>query len=325
MFSQFLVRKFVKDYKNIENHKVRDSYGYLGGIVGIGVNLLLSGVKFGLGIITKSVSVTADAVNNLSDATSSIVTIIGFKLASKPADEEHPYGHGRIEYISGLIVSFLVLLVGTEFIKSSYERITNPTTINFQWTSLIIILLSIVVKIWLSSFTRYIGKSIGSSALEASGLDALGDVFTSSCVALSLILSRYTTYPVDGYIGMAISLFILYSGFSLIKETLNSLLGEAPDKKLVEKIMKELTNYKLIIGAHDLMIHNYGPRNTMASVHVEVPCNVTLMELTETIDHAEHEISEHLNIYMVIHVDPIKHPECTSCDDGVCTLNSSFE
>lgn len=306
MLSKFLVKTFIKNYTNIENHKVRDAYGYLGGIVGIAINLALFAIKFTIGFISNSISVTADAINNLSDATSSIITIIGFKMASKPADKEHPFGHGRIEYISGLIVSFLVLLVGVEFIRSSYERITNPTPVIFQWTSFIIILLSILVKLWLSSFSKFIGKAINSSALEASGFEALGDVFTSGCVALSLILSRYITFPIDGYLGILISLFILYSGYSLIKETLNPLLGEAPDRKLVEKIMREIAKYKHIIGVHDLMIHNYGPRNTLASIHVEVPCTLSLIELTETIDKAETEISEHLNINMVIHVDPVK-------------------
>ncbi|MEQ8198423.1 MAG: cation diffusion facilitator family transporter [Clostridiaceae bacterium] len=309
MLSKFFVRTFVKDYTNIENHKVRDAYGYLGGIVGIVVNVILFAIKFAIGLISHSISVTADAVHNLTDATSSVVTIIGFKMASRPADKEHPFGHGRVEYISGLMVSFLVLLVGIEFIKSSYERITNPTVVNFQWTSFIIILLSILVKLWLSRFSRFIGKSIDSSALEASGFEALGDVFTSGCVALSLILSRYTTIPIDGYIGILISLFILFSGYSLIKETLNPLLGEAPDRKLVEKIMHEITKYKYIIGVHDLMIHNYGPRKSLASIHVEVPCYLSLIELTETIAKAEKEISRNLNIYMVIHVDPVKNAQ----------------
>jgi cation diffusion facilitator family transporter len=306
MISKFLVRTFIKDYTNIENHKVRDAYGYLGGIVGIISNVTLFLVKFAIGIISHSISVIADAVNNLTDATSSLITIIGFKMASKPADKEHPFGHGRVEYISGLIVSFLVLLAGVEFIKSSYERIINPSIVNFQWTSFIIILSFILVKLWLSSFSKFIGRAIDSSALKASGLDALGDVFTSVCVALSLILSRYITFPIDGYIGILISLFILFSGYSLIKETLNPLLGEAPDHKLVEKIMREIAKYNHIIGVHDLMIHNYGPRNTLASIHVEVPYTLSLMDLTETIDKAESEISNNLNICMVIHVDPIK-------------------
>lgn len=306
MLLKFLVQIFIKDYTNLENHKVRDAYGYLGGIVGIILNLTLSAVKFAIGFISHSISIMADAVNNLSDATSSVITIIGFKMASKPADQEHPFGHGRVEYISGLIVSFLVLLVGVEFIKSSYEKIINPSVVIFQWSSFIILILSMLVKLWLSSFSKFIGKAIDSSALKASGFESLGDVIICFCIAFSLILSRYTTFPIDGYLGILISLFILFSGYSLIKETLNPLLGEAPDSKLVEKIMREIAKYKHIIGVHDLMIHNYGPRNTLASIHVEVPCTLSLMDLTETIDKAENEISNNLDISMVIHVDPVK-------------------
>lgn len=309
MLSRFLVRNFIKNHTNIENHKVRESYGYLGGIVGIVINVTLFIVKFAIGFISNSISVTADGVHNLSDAISSIITIIGFKIASKPADKEHPFGHGRVEYISGLIVSFMVLLVGVEFIKSSYERITNPTTVVFQWIYFIIILLSILVKIWLSRFTNFIGKSIDSSALQASALECLGDVFTSGCVALSLILSKYTSFPIDGYIGLLISLFILYSGYSLTKETLDPLLGEAPDPKLVEKIMNEIKKYKYIVGAHDLIIHNYGPRKTLASIHAEVPYNLSLIDLHQTIDKAEKEIAKNLNIDIVIHADPVKYPK----------------
>jgi len=309
MLSKFLVRKFIKDYINIGNDKVRDAYGYLGGIVGIVINIILFIVKFIIGIIANSISVTADGFNNLSDAISSIIAIIGFKMASKPADKEHPFGHGRVEYISGLIVSFMVLLVGVEFIKSSYGRITNPTNVIFQWTYFVILVISIVVKIWLSRFTRFIGKSIDSSALQASAVEALGDVFVSSSVAISLILSKYTTLPIDGYMGILISLFVLYSGISLIKETLDPLLGEAPDTKFVKKIMSEIATYKYIIGVHDLIIHNYGPRKILASIHAEVPCNLSLIDVNETIDKAEKEISKKLNISIVIHVDPVKDPE----------------
>jgi cation diffusion facilitator family transporter len=307
MISRFLVRTFIKNYANIENQKVRESYGYTCGIVGIILNITLFAVKLGIGFISHSISIMSDAFHNLTDATSSVVTIIGFKIASKPADKEHPFGHGRAEYISGLLVAFLVLFVGVEFITSSYERIINPTSVNFHWSSFVIILLSILIKLWLSNFSKFIGKSIDSSALEASSLEALVDVFASGCIAVSLILSRYSAFPIDGYIGILSSLFILFSGYSLIKETLNPLLGEAPDHKIVDKIMCEIVKYKHIIDVHDLMIHNYGLRKTLASIHVKVPYGLSLIEITETIDKAKNEISENLNIYMVIHVDPIKN------------------
>ena len=221
MLSKLLVIKFVKDYKSTNHKEVRDSYGYLASIVGILTNIFLFIIKISVGLISHSIAVTADAFNNLSDAASSIITFLGFKLASKPADKEHPFGHGRIEYISGLIVSFMVLLVGFEFIKSSFDRIKNPSIVKFQWIPFLLILFSIIVKLWLSRFNKYIGNTINSGALKASSLDALSDVITSSSVALSLLLAKWISFPIDGYFGILVSLFIIYSGISLIKETLD--------------------------------------------------------------------------------------------------------
>lgn len=305
MFSKFLVSKFIKNYDHMDNPKIRDSYGYLGGITGIIINFILFVTKLFVGIVSHSISVTADAFNNLSDVASSVITILGFKLASKPADEEHPFGHGRIEYLSGLVVSFMVMLVGIEFLKSSYDRIIHPAKVIFELIPFMFILLSIGAKIWLSRFNNYIGKTINSSALQASSLDALGDVFTSSTVAVSLLLSKFITYPIDGFIGILISLFILYSGYTLIKDTLNPLLGQAPDQELVKGITEGVTSYDYISGVHDLIVHNYGPGRIMASVHAEVPCDVSIIKIHEIIDRAEKEISKKLNIYLVIHMDPI--------------------
>ncbi|WP_315117853.1 cation diffusion facilitator family transporter [uncultured Clostridium sp.] len=305
MLSEILVKTFIKDSENTNTENVRNSYGFLGSIVGIIVNTILFIVKLFVGIITKSISVTADAFNNLSDATSSLITMIGFKLASKPADKEHPFGHGRIEYLSGLIVSFMVILVGFEFIKSSYSRIINPIPVQFKTLSFVLILLSIGTKVWLSRFNSFIGKKINSTALQASSLDALGDVFTSSCVALSLVISKWTTFPIDGYIGVLVSLFIMYSGYNLIKDTLSPLLGEAPDEDLVNKIINGVLSYRYISGVHDLIIHNYGPGKFMASIHAEVPKDISLVKIHEIIDRAEKELSEELNIILVIHMDPI--------------------
>lgn len=305
MLSQFLVSRFIKDYTNTKDEKVREAYGYLGGIVGIIVNAILFAIKLSVGLLSKSIAVTADAFNNLSDAASSIITIVGFKLASKPADEEHPFGHGRIEYLSALIVSFMVMLVGFQFIKASFDRIVNPTAVTFELIPFLLILISMVGKIWLSQFNRFVGKSIGSGALEASSLDALGDVFTSGSVALSLLISKWTAFPVDGYIGTLVALFILYSGFSLTKNTLSPLLGEAPDPELVEKIKAGVLSYDHIDGVHDLVIHNYGPGRCMASIHAEIPCDISVVEIHEVIDKAEKELSKKLNIFLVIHMDPI--------------------
>ncbi len=305
MISNFLIKKFIANYFDVKNKKVREKYGYLGGIVGIVVNLLLFGVKFTVGLIVNSIAVTADAFNNLSDVGSSLVTIFGFKLSSKPADREHPFGHGRIEYISGLIVAFLVLMVGFEFVKSSFARIKNPTPVEFSFVPFILLLISILFKVWLSRFYKNIGGKINSSALQASGVDALSDVVSSSTVAFSLLISRFTSFPIDGYIGMAVSAVILYAGYNLIKDTLNPLLGTAPDKELVESIQQLLLNYEHIDGTHDLLVHNYGPGRIIASIHAEVPLNISVVKIHEVIDRAEKEISAELDIYLVIHMDPI--------------------
>ena len=305
MFSKLLIKTFVKTPENTSDENVRSAYGFLAGVIGIIVNLFLFGVKLTVGMISQSIAVTADAFNNFTDAGSSLVTILGFKLSNMPADEEHPFGHGRIEYLSALVVSAMVMLVGVEFIRSSIERILNPTPVQFEVIPFVLILFSILFKIWLSRFNVLIGKKINSSALKAAGLDALGDVVTSSTVALSLLASKWTSFPIDGYVGVAVALMILYSGFKLTKETLNPLLGEAPDPELVFAIKNEVMSYDNITGVHDLIIHNYGPGKCMCSIHAEVPANMSVVKIHEIIDAAEKEVSEKLNVYLVIHMDPI--------------------
>lgn len=305
MFSKLLIKTFVKTPENTSDENVRGAYGFLAGVIGIIVNLFLFAVKLTVGMISQSIAVTADAFNNFTDAGSSLVTILGFKLSNMPADEEHPFGHGRIEYLSALVVSAMVMLVGVEFIRSSIERILNPTPIQFEVIPFVLILFSILFKIWLSRFNVFIGKKINSSALKAAGLDALGDVVTSSTVALSLLASKWTAFPIDGYVGVAVALMILYSGFKLTKETLNPLLGEAPDPELVLAIKNEVMSYDHITGVHDLIIHNYGPGKCMCSIHAEVPANMSIVKIHEIIDAAEKEVSEKLNVYLVIHMDPI--------------------
>ena len=305
MFSKFLVNTFIKDNSNVKNDKVRNSYGVLGGVVGIIINIILFGIKLSVGMLTASIAIMADAFNNLSDAASSLVTILGFKLSSMPADREHPFGHGRIEYLSALIVAFMVMLVGLQFIKSSFERIINPTEVTFELMPFIILFVSIFLKFWLSRFNKFMGERINSSALKASSTDALGDVFTSSCVAISFLASKFTTIPIDGYIGIAVAAFIVYSGFTLVKDTINPLLGEAPDPELVCAIQEMVVSYDHILGFHDLIIHNYGPGKCMASIHAEIPSDISVVTIHEIIDKAEREISSKLKIYLVIHIDPI--------------------
>lgn len=305
MFSNLLIRTFIKDNENIQNDEVRNKYGYLAGVVGIIVNLMLFIVKISVGLITSSIAITADAFNNFSDMASSIITIIGFKLASIPPDKEHPFGHGRLEYVSALIVAFMVMLVGVQFVKSSIERILNPVPIKFQLIPFILLFISILAKFWLSKFNKLIGNNINSSALKAASVDALGDVFTSSCVVISFLAAKFTTIPLDGYIGILVSLAILYAGFTLIKETISPLLGEAPDPELVQEINKRVLSYSHINGVHDLIVHNYGVGRCIASIHAEIPANIDIMTIHDIIDEAEREISKDLKVHLVIHMDPI--------------------
>lgn len=305
MFTNFLIRTFVKDSENTQNEEVRNKYGYLAGIIGIISNLLLFMVKISVGLLTASIAVTADAFNNLSDMASSIITIIGFKLASIPPDKEHPFGHGRLEYISALIVAFMVMLVGIQFIKSSVERILDPVPIKFQVIPFVLLLISILVKFWLSTFNKVVGNKIDSSALKAAAVDALGDVFTSSCVVVSFFASKFTDLPIDGYIGVVVSLAILYAGYSLVKETISPLLGEAPSPQLVHSISERVLSYDHINGVHDLIVHNYGVGRCIASIHAEIPSNIDIMTIHDVIDEAEREISDELKVHLVIHMDPI--------------------
>ncbi|QJA08831.1 cation transporter [Romboutsia sp. CE17] len=310
MIFDFLTSKLIKNSENVYDEQVRNKFVYVAGIIGIISNLALSIVKIFVGFITSSVSITADGFNNLSDMASSAITIIGLKLASRPADKEHPFGHGRMEYLSALIVAFMVMLVGIQFIKSSIERIINPVAIKFELIPFILLLLSVLVKIWLSTFNKSIGNKINSSALKAAAVDAMGDVFTSSCVLISFLASKFTTIPIDGYVGLIVSVAILYAGFSLVKDTVSPLLGEAPDEELVNAIKEGVMSYDNIIGVHDLIIHNYGVGRCMASIHAEIPSNIDIVTIHNIIDTAEREISEKLNIYLVIHMDPM----CIHCD-----------
>jgi cation diffusion facilitator family transporter len=309
MLSKLLIKIFIKDSENIQDSSVRDKYGYFAGVVGIIFNLLLFFIKLFVGIITGSIAITADAFNNLSDTISSVITILGFRLSNIPPDKEHPFGHGRSEYIASLIMSFIILLVGLDFAKSSITRILSPTPVHFDILALVLLIITILVKIWLSFFNKFVGKKINSKALEISAFDSLGDVFASSIVLISFVVAKFTSLPLDGYVGLFVSLFILYAGYKLLKETISPLLGESPDAELVNNIKKELLSYDYITGVHDLIIHNYGVGNFMASIHAEIPANIDIMTIHNVIDTAEREISEKLKIVLVIHMDPISIEE----------------
>ncbi len=305
MLSQVLVKRFIKNNNKTELSEIRSKYAYLSGIVGILTNVLLFGIKLSIGLIINSIAFIGDAFNNLTDAASSVAIILGFKLANKPADEEHPFGHGRVEYITGLLVSFLVILVGYELLKSSVDRIFNPVPVDFSTPALLIVVFSIITKGWLFLFNRFLSRTIDSKALMATAFDSLSDMIATGCIGLSLIASLYTTFPFDGYIGLAVAGIILYSGISLTKETISPLLGEIPDQELITKISKKVRSYKMVMGIHDLIVHTYGPNQYMASIHVEIPANEDIMKVHECIDNIENEVAEELGILLTIHMDPL--------------------
>ena len=302
MFTYWLINKFIPDSQK----GTRKSYGILGGIVGITVNISLFTVKLAIGLLLNSVAVMADAFNNLSDTGSSIVTLVGFNISNKPADKDHPFGHGRGEYIAGLVVSFMVVIVGIQFVKDSFSRILHPVKLQYDTVSFIILLLSIGAKAWLGRFYNSLNKFISSETLSATSFDSFSDVITTSTVALSILASKYINFPIDGYAGLIVSIFILYGGYRLIKDTISPLLGEAPNPELVKSIINETLNYKEIIGVHDLIIHTYGAGKYMASIHAELPSDIPFIKVHEIIDDAEYKISKKLDIKLIIHTDPVE-------------------
>lgn len=295
----------LKGRKDYGNRHTRIKVGYLAGTVGIVVNLILAVTKLSIGILISSIGVVADGVNNLADSASSIITLLGFKLSNLPADKEHPYGHGRIEYISALIVAFMVILVGIQFIKSSFDRIMNPEPVDFQLIPFIILGISILFKVWLSLFNRDLGTKINSSGLKATAADALGDVLITSVVVLSIAAGQFTDFPVDGVVGLIVSLFIIYAGYSLVRETISPLIGEAPPEKMTDSIYDDILTYDYITGAHDLIIHSYGAGRNMATIDVEFPGNIDAVTIHDVIDQAEREIGEKYEMKLVIHMDPL--------------------
>ena len=307
MITKYLLNKALKGNFDYGDKDVRGRVGYITGIVGLVINLILTGIKIVIGISISSIAVAADAFNNLSDAISSIITIVGFKIANRPPDKEHPYGHGRVEYLVALMIASIVMIVGSQFVKSSINRIINPEPLQFQWVSFILLVISIVFKFWLYLFNKNLGKKISSSVLKATAMDALVDVAITFIIILSLLLSFKTDFPIDGYIGLFVSLVILYSGFSLIKETISPLIGEAPSSELIEAINEGILSYDHVLGCHDLMVHNYGPGRKIATIDVEVPWDMDLVTIHNIIDQAERELSEKHNLHLVIHIDPIGH------------------
>lgn len=304
--TKLLVKLFIKDYENIHDQRVRTSYGILSGIVGIVCNVILFVVKLAVGILIKSVSVIADAFNNLSDAGSSVIGFIGVKLAGRPADKEHPFGHGRLEYIAALVVSFVIIQVSLSLFKNSFEEILNPEAVIFNPILIGILVFSIFIKVWLMLFNRKLGKRIKSSVMLATATDSLSDVLVTSATVVSAVIAGLTGWQIDGYMGLVVSVFVLIAGYKIAKETLMPLLGQAVDREVYNSITELVESYPNIIGTHDLIIHSYGPSHRMATIHVEVPNDINFEEIHDTIDRIERDVLEKMDIFLVIHMDPVE-------------------
>ncbi len=302
---ELLARWFIPHRDNTADGAVRRAYGTLCGAVGIGLNVLLFIGKFFAGQLSGSIAVTADAFNNLSDAGSSAVTLLGFRLAGKKPDPDHPFGHGRIEYISGLIVAGLILLMGVELAKSSFDKILYPEEVTFSALALVILAVSVAVKLYMWHYNRRIGGKIRSAAMEATASDSLSDAAATSAVLLAMLIGRWTGLAVDGYVGMVVALFILFSAYKAAKETLSPLLGQAPDPELVQHIRDIVEEHDTVVGIHDLVVHDYGPGRQMVSLHAEVPASGDILQLHDVIDNIERELHEKLHVQAVIHMDPI--------------------
>ncbi len=315
MFIRFLTKLFIKNHDNVTNPSVRALYGVFGGILGIICNILLFIIKFTIGSTIKSVAIISDAFNNLSDIGSSAVTIIGSKMSNQKPDAEHPFGHGRIEYISSLIVSFIIIMVGFELVKTSFFKILNPVNPEFNLILMIILFLSVSIKLWMYFAIKFLGKKVNSDVLLATSADSLNDVFATSAVILSVILCKFLPPVIDGITGMIVAILICVTGLKLAWSTIGTLLGTSPDPEIAKKIAEIILSHEEILGIHDLIVHDYGPGRILASVHAEVSCEKSAIMLHEIIDSLEVRVMQELGIETVIHTDPI----LTSSDIVNCT------
>lgn len=302
--TKLLIKAFVKNHQNTREPLVRAAYGKLSGWVGIVCNLLLCAGKFIVGFISGSVSITADAANNLSDAASSIISLLGFKLAERSADDEHPYGHARYEYISGFIIAVIVLIIGFELLTGSIEKIVNPSAVEFSWIIVGVLGASILVKLWLMLFNLKLGGIIESGTLKATAADSRNDCISTLVVLIAALVSHFCTVELDGYMGAAVALFILYSGVNLVRDAMNPLLGKAPDEEMVQRIRDKIMTYDGVLGTHDLMVHDYGPGRVFASVHVEMAAERDVLESHDIIDNIERDFLQS-GLNLVVHFDPI--------------------
>lgn len=303
--NQWLVARLIKDSANVSSQAVRGRYALVGSVGGIIVNALLAVMKFLIGVLTGSVAVTADATNNLSDAGASVVSLITTRMAQKPMDKDHPFGHGRMEYIGALGVGLLILMMGAELLRGAVKSIFHPEALAFGWVPLGILLVSILFKGWLYSFYTLLGGRINSATLKAAAKDSLSDMLATGAVALSMLAGHFLHWPVDGWMGAAVSLLVVKAGFDVCRDTIDLLLGGKPDQELGRRIYDMVLRYENILGVHDLMVHDYGPGRCLASLHAEVPADGDLIALHEVIDRAEQEIARELNVIVCIHMDPI--------------------
>ncbi len=303
--TNFIIKKIVKNTDKLKEQSVRTRCGTAASAIGIVCNVALFAVKMLVGVLCGSISAVADAVNNLFDGASCIINILAFKLAGKPADKEHPFGHGRYELISAMVIAFLILLIGFEFFKASFQRIFSDETTVFSWIGAVVLALSALAKLWMAVFFKKIGNMISSDSLCATSVDSLSDACVTAVTLVGFIVARFTALPVDGFVGIAISLFILYSGIKVTRDVINQLLGEKPDKELVASVTEMLMQYDVVLGAHDLIIHSYGPGKYIASVHAEVPQSEDFVMVHDVIDCAEREIMEKLGVFLTVHIDPI--------------------
>jgi len=303
--TELLLRIFVKDYKNVSDPVVKRKYGTFSSIFGVIVNLILFTAKFIIGTFVSSVSIRADGINNLSDAGNSIISLISFKISGRPADREHPFGHARMEYIASLIVSFIILHISLDIFSESIGKIFNPTEPTFHYAAVAVLLISILLKLWLFIFTRYLGKKINSVILQASAADSISDVIATSAVLLSSIISHITNFNTDGYMGIIAGILVMIQGLKILNEAKNLLLGTQPDPELVNKIISTATAHEEILGVHDIVIHNYGEGQCFASLHVEVDGERNIFESHDVTDNIEREIAEKYGVHCALHMDPI--------------------
>lgn len=304
--TNLLIKLFIRNHNSTADPAVRQRYGKLAGIVGILSNLLLCIMKVCIGLFSGSIAIIADGVNNLADASSSIITLIGFKLSSLPEDKKHPYGHARIEYLTGLFISILIIVIGVQLLRTSIGKILEPEAVHFSYLTVIMLVAAIIIKLWQTLFNVKIGKRINSVALMATAADSRNDVISTSAVLASLLITEFADFQTDGYMGCLVALFILWSGIQLIRETTSPLLGEAPDEELVKSIIEITKREPGILGIHDLMVHNYGPGKVFASMHIEVDADGDLMKSHDMIDNIERIVKETLHIEFVVHMDPVR-------------------